>query len=199
MSIARFVDGGGVVWLYDKRRQKLRHAKPKDKIFCARRVWDLGAERSMKKRIEDPFQKLASQIIGGTLTSIGSSEKAVIDRFFALWKTRAEYKYAYSSAIGVKGLTGETLTKEDEEQFEYKNTLFLREDATIPAHRFHPILITRRIDQYCFDFAGLQWGIIQAQAGHFVVPDTPNHTIIPLTPHSPDEVVILSALAAVLD
>jgi hypothetical protein len=136
----------------------------------------------MKKRIEDPFQILASQIIDGTLTGIGSSGKVVVDRFLALLKTRAEYKYADCSPIGVKGLPGEKLTKEEEEEFEYKKTLFLREDATIPAHRLHPIPIQIRIDRYCYAFARIKWGIIQAQMGHFVVPDTPNHTIIPLTP-----------------
>jgi hypothetical protein len=180
--IARFSDSSGAVCLYDKLRQKKRPAKPNDKIFCARRVWDLGAERSMKTRIEDPFQILASQIIDGTTTSIGPSEKAVIDRFFALWKVRAEFKYADTSPIGFKRVTGRKWTPKEEEEFEYARTLFIREDGTIPAHRFHGIPIQMRIDQYYYAFAGIQWGIVQAQAGQFVVPDTPNHTMIPLAP-----------------
>jgi hypothetical protein len=180
--IARFVDSSGVVCLYDKVRQKKRPAKPNDKIFCARRVWDLGAERSMKTRIEDPFQILASQIIDGTMTSIGPNQKAVVDRFFALWKVRAEFKYADTNPIGLKRVTGRRWTQKEEEEFEYGSTLFIREDGTMPAHRFHGIPIQMRIDQYYCAFARIQWGIVQAQAGHFVVPDTPYYTMIPLTP-----------------
>ena len=32
------------------------------------------------------------------------------------------------------------------------------------------------------DLSRVQWGIIDAQEGHFVVPDYPTYTIIPLTP-----------------
>ena len=47
---------------------------------------------------------------------------------------------------------------------------------------FYGLQIQFRIDAYVRDLSRVQWGIIQAQEGHLVVPDYPAYTIIPLTP-----------------
>jgi len=181
-SIARFADSKGDVWLYDKVRNKARKGKPDDTIFCAMRVWDRRAEFGYMKGIEDAFQKLASEIIEDTVTTIDTKQKETVDAFFALWKLRADYKTADENAVIFKSVTGESLTKDQEEVLEKNHVYFLRQDSTMPAHMAHGMEIQFRIDAYVRDLSNVQWGIIHAQEGHLVVPDHPAFTIIPLKP-----------------
>ena len=89
-SIARFADSDGVVRLYDKIRRKPRPATPIDDIFCAKRVWDLRAERGYMKSIEDQFQAIVDEIIAGAITEIDDARITnYINYFFALWYFRA--------------------------------------------------------------------------------------------------------------
>lgn len=181
-SIARFADSKGDVWLYDKVRNKARRAKPDDTIFCAIRVWDRRAELGYMKGIEDAFQELASEIIEGTVTTIDAKQKETVDAFFALWKMRADYKAADGSAVTFKSVTGQSLTRDQEETFEKNHVYFFRQDSTMPAHMARSMEIQFRIDGYVRDLSSVQWGVIHALEGHLVVPDVPAYTIIPLTP-----------------
>ena len=181
-SIARFADGNDVVCIFDKARNKLRQAKPDDDVFCAKRVWDRRAECGYMKGIEDAFQELASEIITGTITAIDDRQKGKIDAFFALWKMRADYKTADGGAISFNDVTGAKRTADQEEQFEKGHVSFFREDGTMPSRMVYGLQIQFRIDAYVRDLPRVQWGIIQAQEGHLVVPDYPAYTIIPLKP-----------------
>jgi hypothetical protein len=133
-SVARFADGTGTVCLFDKVRHRERKAKPDDDVFCAKRVWDRRAEGGYMKGIEDAFQKLAEEIIAGTVTTIDATQKGTIDAFFALWRLRADYKTANGDAISVKGVTGTNWSKDQEEQFEKGHAYFIRQDSTMPPH-----------------------------------------------------------------
>ena len=183
-SIARFADTKGNVSLYDNVRNKMRPAKPRDHIFCAMRVWDARAEFDYMKRIEDAFQRLAAEIVNGTLSAIDAKRKETVDAFFALWKMRADYKTADRSPVAFKNIAGEIITKDQEEILEetQRHVVVLREDGTMPAHRIYGTQIQIRIDSYVRDLSRIQWGIIYTQQWHLVVPDVPAHTIIPLTP-----------------
>ena len=181
-SIVQFTDGNGIVCLFDKVRNKVRQAKPDDDIFCVKRVWDRRAEFGYMKAIEDAFQELASEIITGTTTAIDDGQKEKIDAFFALWKMRADYKTVHGGAISFNDVTGAKWTPDQEEQFEKGHVSFFREDGTMPARMFYGLEIQFRSDAYVRDLSSVQWEIIHALEGHFVVPDYPAYTIIPLTP-----------------
>lgn len=182
-SIARFADGKGDVWLYDKVRNKARRAKPDDNIFCAMRAWDSRAEAGYMKGIEDRFQELASEIIEGTVTTISAEQKETIDAFFALWMMRADYKAADRKPVILQGIIpGESVTKDQEEICEKTPLYFAREDGTMPAHRVYGLQMQVRINAYMRDLSSVQWVVIRTQEGHLVVPDVPAYIIIPLKP-----------------
>jgi hypothetical protein len=181
-SITRFATSGGVVQLCDLVRQKTRAAAPGDVMFCAMRAWDLRAERGFMKPIEDEFQGLAEKIISGILTTIGPAEKGTVDRFFALWKWRAHFRDADSQEVQFNGVTGERWTQDQEERFEKAGVLFHREGGKAPAHRLYGIQLQVAIDHECSVLSAIQWGIIQAVGGQFIVPDNPTISFIPLHP-----------------
>jgi hypothetical protein len=181
-SIARFADDAGVVTVVDKIRRLARLVKPDDPIFCANRVWDQRAEAGYMKQIEDAFQRLATDIIDGTVSAIRPEQKATVDAFFSLWKFRAEYKNMAECETVLVGVCGAGLTKDEEERVEKAGALFHRADGAMPGRMLYGMQIQRKIDGYMEDLSSIQWGIIRTLEGHLVVADCPKHTIIPLTP-----------------
>ncbi len=182
-SIARFAKADGFVSLFDIARGKKRPAHPKDKVFCAMRAWDQRAESGYMKRIEDPFQNLAEDIIAGSVPIITDAHKPIIDRFYALWYMRARFRRLPEQEIQVNGVTGGGITKVQEENLEANFTMFHREGGKIPARFINGIQLQMRIDQYVASMlAAMKWAIMQAQEGEFLVPDVPFCTMVPLIP-----------------
>jgi hypothetical protein len=181
-SIARFANADGKVCLFDKIRRKARAAKPDDKIFCVKRVWDQRAESVYMRSIESAFQEFASQVVAGGVTTIDPAQKGKVDAFFALWKLRADYKASPDGEIAFKGVTGEEWTKDQEERVEKAGVSFLRPGGKMPLRMLYGLQIQFRIDAYLRDLSSVQWGIVNSLEGHFLVPDYPAYTFIPLTP-----------------
>jgi hypothetical protein len=180
-SIARFADSTGVVSLHRLPTDHVRKAKPSDDMFCAKRAWDAKAESGYMKKIEDAFQELASRIIEGKIAKIDHADQRKATEFFALWKWRAIYRDKEMS--GEKfNITGNDLTKDQEEMYEKMGVLTTRKDGTMPAHRVYSIQIQGGIMHDMSALSNIGWGIVQAQEGQFIVPDFPAITFIPLTP-----------------
>jgi hypothetical protein len=134
------------------------------------------------KQIEDTFQDLACRIVAGSLTSVDIHQKAVVDAFFALWRARAEYRVREDGEVSLNGVTGEELTKVDEERLEKSGVAFARVGGKLPRRVEYGLRIQKQIDMHVDALAGVQWGVIRAEDGHFVVPDRPAHLFVPLSP-----------------
>jgi hypothetical protein len=181
-SILRFADGNGRVDLYCLSTSRVRKATPSDAMFYTMRAWDARAEHGYMKKIEDTFQSLASGIIDGSVTKIGTSEKHTIDQFYGLWRMRAEYRDKDTKDIEFKKVTGSKFTKDQEELLEKRRILFFKEGGTMSAHRAHGFEIQIGIDHEVHSLSNVKWGTVRALEGQFLVPDAPITTIIPLTP-----------------
>jgi hypothetical protein len=178
-SIARFADANGGISVYDMLRKKTRITHCNDVIFCARRAWDHRAEAGYMKQIEDEFQPLATKIIDGDITEIGAAERGIVNRFYGLWYYRARHRKLASQEL----VTGDSLTKEQEENFEAHGAIFTRAGGKIPARMMNGIQLQMKINRIVLSsIHDAQWGIIRADAGEFIVPDRPYHTVVPLTP-----------------
>ena len=171
-----------MVQLFDNIRSKSRLAKPDDQIFCAKRKWDQGSEAGYMSGIECRFQQLATEIIAGKVTSIGASEKQMVDAFLALWRARADQKDAEDREIRSSLIAGPELSKTQEENLESNGYNFLRKDGQLPSRMFHGLVIRMRIRQWVHDLTDVQWDILEAEKGEFLVPDRPERMMIPLTP-----------------
>jgi hypothetical protein len=183
-SIERFTDQSGCVSVHRLHRAETICVKPNNPIFCARRAWDEGTETGYMKRIEDDFQRIVDPIVEGKTQNLASDFKAAIDRAYALWYMRARYRHLEIEEIQLKGIVGDDLTKEQEENLEKNGYMFARRHGKLPARQLNGIQLRMRVDDYARTLATsvTRWGVIEAQSGEFIVPDAPSHGIVPLTP-----------------
>jgi hypothetical protein len=203
-SIERFADRNGRVSVCDMLRHQVRLAAPDDSLFCARRAWDERAESGFMKRIEDRFQEIARLIIDGQATTVTPEQKRAIERMFALWYMRTRFRDLDAQEIQLAGITGDELTKMQEEHLEKNRYAFVRKGGRMPARQINGLQLQRRIDGYADELAAVtRWGIISAQSGEFIVPDVPSHTILPLSPRlaligsAPDGIILEQNLAEI--
>jgi hypothetical protein len=186
-------------------RDKVQPMKPNNALFCARRAWDQRAEAGYMKQIEDEFQVIIAPIIDGKLEVITPEQKPIIDRMYALWYMRARLRDLEEQEIQLKGIAGDDLTKEQEENLEKNGYMFARKGGKLPARQLNGMQLQMRIDAYARELAAgvTRWGVISAQSGEFIVPDLPSHTIIPLSPRlalvgsAPDGVIVEQNLAEI--
>lgn len=181
-SIARFADNSGVVSLCRLSTGKVLKAKPSNPIFCAMRAWDMRAEVGYMKQIEDEFQEFASRIIDGSVRRVEAADKRKADQFFALWKMRAIFRDKELDDVPFTGITGKNFNQDQEEICEKKGVLFVREGGVMSAHRVHGVQIQVGVIHETSALSKVQWGIVRAHEGQFVVPDFPAVNFIPLEP-----------------
>lgn len=202
-SMRQFADQSGRVSVFDMLRRKVRPARPGDILFCARRAWDQRTETYMK-HIEDRFQQIAQSIIEGCSDTIEPEQKPAINSMFAIWYMRARYRQLDAQEVQLRGITGDVLTKIQEENLEKNGYLFTRNGGKIPARQLNGLLLQMRANRYAHDLAALtRWGVIHAQSGEFIVPDVPSHTVVPLSPNlaliapAPDGTILEQNLAEI--
>jgi hypothetical protein len=134
------------------------------------------------KRIEDEFQAIVVPLIAGKVDTVAPKHKSAIDRVYALWCARARYRDLEEQEIQLNGISGQALTKEQEENLEKNGYMFAREGGRWPARQFNGLQIQMFIDHYSPRLAPATWGVITTQSGEFIVPDVPSHAIFPLAP-----------------
>jgi hypothetical protein len=182
-SIARFVNGSGSVWLCDIVRRRVRPAKPKDVVFCARRAWDQRAESGYMKEIEDAFQPLASAIVAGDVTAIGETERAIVNTFYSLWYFRGRHRHLPMQNLQMNRVTGCNFSPDMEELLEKRGVIFMRAGGVMPARHINAIQMQVKLFRYACDEMGkLEWGIVRPVDGEFIVPDVTEHFIMPICP-----------------
>ena len=182
-SISRFGNQNGVISMHDLVRKRVFNAKPTNVIFCADRAWDQRTEREMTI-IEDKFQNLIAPVVAGLSRTIAQDQREVVDKMYALWFMRPRYRELTQQEIHLHGGVGSKLTKEQEENLEANGYLFAREGGAMPARQLNGLQIMLRVYEYAKDLEKnlKRWGVIETQAGEFIVPDVPFHTILPITP-----------------
>ena len=83
----------------------------------------------------------------------------------------------------MSGVSGETLSKDQEEILEKKGASFIRSDQTIPSRFTSGVLIEIKIDEMACSLKDYKWGVVSAEEGEFVLPDTfGKWCIVPVTP-----------------
>jgi hypothetical protein len=183
-SIQRFVGQDGAVYLADLKRGLGRLAKPGDDIFCARRAWHESIETGLSTRIEDAFQSAVDDILAHGITAVTTEQAIAISDFYALWHIRSRYRALPSEMIDLVGITGGGgLSKDQEERLEKKGYTFSREGGRMPARHINGIQIQMRLMKASRQLqAQAEWGVAQSLDGHFIAPDVPTTTLIPIAP-----------------
>ena len=176
-SIDRFANEKGAVQVLRKASEKVFHARPADRIFCAQRVWDQQAEGGFMKDIEDAFQALVSVILDDPAFRLGRQHFTVINEFYCLWNIRAQWKKnerladpSIGSAPEVIGLRHH-YTKDEQELLEAEGIGYIRPDLTISSRSLVAPSIRLNLSDAVRAMSGETWQLLQAVEGEFVVPD----------------------------
>lgn len=182
-SIDRFSDENGLVQLCRKDGAKVIRVSSTNSLFCAKRVWDQGTEAGIGKGIEDRFQALAESILSGASKVIGCFEKIVVEDFFSLWRTRRKLRAEGLDDVEIQGRHGDFLTKDEQEILEEKHVMFFR-DGVMPGRFAARIHVFGYMNTFRHDNRDMQWGIVRAGEGEFIVPDCfQDMMIVPVSPN----------------
>jgi hypothetical protein len=158
--------------------------KPDDARFCARRVWDHGAESGFMKEIEDKFQAVAEEVTS-IRQSLTDDQHTVVTEFFALWAARARAKANRLPDSPIRGIEGKQAqhTRDDQEILEKHNIGYINEDLTMSGRMLASGVISVSIMTYKKQHRGQRWGVVYSCALEFVVPDQFGPwPVVPVTP-----------------
>lgn len=181
-SIDRFSDESDLVQLCRKEGAKVIRVSSTNSLFCAKRVWDQGTEAGVGKDIEDRFQALVDSILTGYTRVIGYFEKTVVEDFFSLWRTRHKLRAEGLEDFKLEGIEGDSLTKDEQEILERKHIMFCRE-GVMPGRFAARMHVFGYMNTFRNDNQHMQWGIICAGEGEFIVPDCfQDMMIVPVSP-----------------
>lgn len=202
-GIRRFCNSDGAVQVFSRKLGRVLSLAPGNEFFCVKRVWDQSAETGIGKRAEDRFGSLANGILSGTVKTIGVFEKRVVEEFFSLWRTRHKFKIEGLPDINFPEFSGDQLTKNEQEILESKHVTFML-DGVMPGRFAASIHLFGFYSQFSMDNHRMQWGIVRAGQGEFIVPDCfQDMMVIPLSPtiaiaaDQPNSVLTLDEVAAI--
>ncbi|MBN3815240.1 DUF4238 domain-containing protein [Paraburkholderia sp. Se-20369] len=174
----------GITALRVAANRRIANLNASNPLFCAKRVWDERAEGGFGARIEGDFQSLAERLIQGDTRWLDLNHR-LITKFFVLWQGRARYAdnpepaATFAETRGTPGMT-----KDFKERLEAGHTLYIDEHNSVPSRQATGLQIEAGIIVAMRTLGTLTWRLCRASpdAGEFLVPDTPAHYCIPLTP-----------------
>ncbi|EIQ1514432.1 hypothetical protein LUR59_004626 [Vibrio parahaemolyticus] len=173
--------------------------KKRAKIFCTKRNWDERAEHGYMANIEHDFHDQIDNL--GTETE---RDHKAISRYFNLWRLRHQMHLNRLSNAKLHGISGEELTKEQQETLEVMHVGYVNSDGEIPARQLTGGQIQLGIDQLMLEFKDTRWGLLQAKKGHFLCADSYHELcIMPISPkfafaaNLPDQILTYAEVATV--
>lgn len=181
-TIERFTAPDGMVEVNIGSDNRVERLRPDAGIFWTRRAWNQRAERGYMKQIEDRFQAVANRIASGELTEIPEESAHDVNQFYSLWFHRSRIQPTDEIETQFNGLTGNTLTKDEQETLEARGVMFVREGGKVATRDVTGLQIQARIMMDNRSYAERRWGVIHAPEGEFVMSDVPAHELMPITP-----------------
>jgi hypothetical protein len=166
-SIGKFYDSNGTVEVRILAENKDVRRKKNDKIFVAKRVWDQRAEKGYMYEIETNFHREIDFV-----RPFGQRNHDAISKYFVLWRERFKFNLIDSSDALLEGVSGDELSKSEEEGFESKYMMYVRNGGVVPSRFATGFFIQREIDcAMQLEFNGVEWGVVEAVDGEFLVAD----------------------------
>jgi hypothetical protein len=179
-TIERFAAPDGMVEV--NIANQIERLRPYAGIFWTRRAGNQRAERGYMKQIEDKFQTIVNLIVSGELTEIPEASTHDVNQFYSLWFHRSRIQPANEIETQFNGLTGNTLTKDEQEALEARGIMFVREGGKVATRDVIGMQIQARIMMDNRAYAERRWGVIHAPEGEFIKSDVPAHELMPITP-----------------
>jgi len=204
-SIERFYGAKRGVDLYLAKQRKCIRALADHDVFCAKRAWQHRVESGFMADIERRYQQVADSIVQGRLTSISGLDQRAVSDMFALWHVRWHWQDSDRPDLTLKMDKPERpLSLDQQERLEKAGVLFTKPDGTFPVRQAVGVHIQLDQEELAHTLSERQWGVVRAERGQFVVPDTyGSDAILPLSPtvllawDCPDKTISDEAVAAI--
>lgn len=165
--IKKFASEKGTVAVFDKSISQWVQRKSDAAIFCAKRAWDQRAEKGYMNSIETAFFKVIDSIDNPLI----NRNHDAITRYFHLWRLRGEARDNEKQNVRFNGVSGSSLTIDQQEILESKHTLFITEEDGMPYHLAKGIEIQVMLEKICHFMGPTTWGLLTASRGEFLVAD----------------------------
>lgn len=176
--IGKFNDTDDKVEVKSLKTGKIEKVGKRSKIFCAQRSWDEKAERGLMADMESAFHKEINNI-----KPFDKRNHHAISQYFLLWRIRHYFCYTPLEDMTLNGVSGSSLTKEQEEILESKWAIFVHDDGKVPARFMTGLQILKQLDQQWSGVASLKWGLLEAREAEFIVADCyQDLTFMPISP-----------------
>ena len=182
-SIKRFLDVKGNVEVKRLEAKRSFLAKPDNQIFCADFAWDHGSESGFMKKIEDQFQVLISDVLNDKVLQFSDAQNEIVTKMYILCGLRFEGNKSPIPSQKLNGVKPENLAKDVEEILEKKGYSYVDSNSIVSSRQMTGIQIRFDIDRICKQMTNVNWGVLSAEIGEFIVPDNfTKYTYFPLNP-----------------
>ena len=106
-----------------------------------------------------------------------------ISKYFLLWRIRHHFYTSPIIDLTLNGITGSVLMGEQEEVLESNGKMYVRDDGKVPARFITGMQIRLELLKQWSNVEFLQWGLIEAKEGEFLVADCYHDlTLMPISP-----------------
>jgi len=181
--IGKFLNSNKRIEVFIRKNAEIKQVTPEAELFCAMRMWDQRAESGFMLSIENAFHEVIENP-----KELSERNHVAITEYWALWKLRFEYFHRdRREDASVTGISGDKLTKQQEEDIESKHAAFVREGGIIPARFSNGIQIQQAIDMISSLNRATTWGLLTSTHGDFVVSD--NYSELQILPISPTQIL----------
>lgn len=182
--IEKFLNSNDRIEVFIRQSAEIKQLTPKAELFCAMRMWDQRAESGFMLSIENAFHEVIDNP-----KEFSERNHVAITEYWALWKLRFDYFHRdRRENTSLSGITGDNLTKLQEENIESKHGAFIREGGIIPARFSNGIQIQQAIDMISSLNRATTWGLLTSTHGDFVVSD--NYSELQILPITPTQVFV---------
>lgn len=182
--IARFCNSNSKVQTNLLIRSKIQDLPPTSGWFCAKRVWDQRTEKQTAQTTETDYDRLASQLVNGTVNTLTVEMNVIVTRFYALWNTRFEVRKnppPHTQLVGV--LPGTPFSKDAQENLEMNGYVYAL-GSRIPSRMMAGMKVSLHAMQVARFWKGARWGILKSNDAEFLVPDNVAHvSLVPVSPN----------------
>ena len=150
----------------------------KARIFTTTLTWNQNAELSYMRSIEENFHHEID-----TIKNRQQRNHNALTRYHMLWSLRFDFHLNPPEGEMFPDQTSPSLSSEEQDKCDRLGIYYLREDDSYPSHDVAGIQIYGHLSFLMDQYKDLQWGLLEAAEGEFLVSDNyKNMAYIPIKP-----------------
>ncbi|HSC81452.1 MAG TPA: hypothetical protein VLC08_13935 [Chitinolyticbacter sp.] len=195
--LRRFSGVNGQLEVLDLSTLRIARRSPKHAVFKVHRHWDQRSESGVMHDIERRFGIIATEVLLNSATVLDEAGHQTISQMFALWRARTHLAYEPIADQRLARVAPERNVSADQmDQLEHYGVIVADSTGIVAGRMLAGPAVMQMLDSQACNLAGKRWGVVRADAGEFVLPDTfGGNLVLPISPTycfvagSPDGVI----------